>query len=55
MEWTWVEWTWDPEKNQENQRKHGVRFETALLVFLDPDFVMEEDYFPTEQRWRTTG
>ena len=27
----------------------------SALVFLDPDFVMKEDYFPTEERWRTIG
>ena len=50
-----MEWTWDPDKNRDNIRKHGVRFETAQLVFLDPNFQMEEDYFFAEQRWRTTG
>ena len=53
MEWT--NWTWDPDKNRENIQKHGIDFPTAQLVFLDPDFQMEEDFFPTEQRWRTTG
>ena len=53
MEWT--NWTWDPEKNQENIRKHGIDFPTAQLVFLDPNFAMEEDYFSIEERWRTVG
>ena len=53
MEWT--NWTWDPEKNRENIRKHGIRFETARLAFLDPNRVMEEDDFSAEQRWRTPG
>ena len=51
----WANWTWDPDKNRENIRKHRIRFETAMLAFLDPNRVMEEDYFPAEQRWRTTG
>ena len=50
-----MEWTWDPEKNHENQRKHRISFETALLVFDDPDLVSEEDLFPHEQRWRAIG
>ena len=53
MEWT--NWTWDPDKNRENIRKHGIRFETATLALLDPNRVMEEDYFSAEQRWRTIG
>ena len=51
----WTNWTWNPNKNQENIRKHGIDFPTAQLVFLDLGFVMEEDYFPDEQRWRTIG
>ncbi|MYC37159.1 MAG: BrnT family toxin [Chloroflexi bacterium] len=51
----WTNWTWDPNKNRENIRKHRIDFPTALLVFLDLDLVMEEDYFPAEQRWRTIG
>jgi len=27
---------WDENKNRRNLRKHGVRFETAVLVFDDP-------------------
>ena len=26
---------WDDEKNEINRRKHGIRFETAALVFAD--------------------
>ena len=26
---------WDEEKNKLNQRKHGIDFETAMLVFND--------------------
>ena len=51
----WANWTWDPNKNRENILKHGIDFPTAQLVFLDPNFVMEEDYYPTEERWRTIG
>lgn len=34
---------WDPEKDLENQRKHGVPFAVAQLAFLDPDRVIAED------------
>lgn len=50
-----MEWTWDPNKNRENIQKHGIDFPTALSVFDDLDLVTEEDFYPHEQRWRTTG
>ena len=34
---------WDDEKNRENQTKHGVSFELAQYVFLDPNRVIAED------------
>lgn len=47
---------WDDRKNESNKRKHGIRFETAARVFLDPWFVMEEDHDADgEKRWRTIG
>ena len=34
---------WDPAKEAENQRKHGVSFREAQLVFLDPKRVIARD------------
>ena len=34
---------WDPEKDLENQAKHGVAFLTAQFVFADPQRVIAED------------
>jgi uncharacterized DUF497 family protein len=34
---------WDPAKDAENQRKHGVSFREAQLVFLDPNRVIARD------------
>jgi uncharacterized DUF497 family protein len=31
-----VIYEWDPRKAKENLRKHGVSFEEAATVFLDP-------------------
>lgn len=31
---------WDPDKAEENLRKHGIRFEEAATVFFD-DFAVE--------------
>ena len=47
---------WDPEKARENYRKHEVSFETAVLVFDDPGFVMFPDRdVDGEERWPTIG
>ena len=47
---------WDEVKNRSNYRKHGVFFETATLVFDDPDFVMLQDReVDGEERWHTIG
>jgi hypothetical protein len=34
---------WDPAKDGENQRKHGVAFALAQFVFADPERVIAED------------
>jgi len=34
---------WDPAKEAENQRKHGVSFREAQLAFLDPKRVIARD------------
>jgi len=47
-----VRFDWDEVKNRSNYRKHGVFFETATLVFDDPDFVMLQDReVDGEERW----
>ncbi|OGT39040.1 MAG: hypothetical protein A3E81_05885 [Gammaproteobacteria bacterium RIFCSPHIGHO2_12_FULL_36_30] len=48
---------WDEHKNRINQAKHGIDFELASLVFLDPDLLSELDHRYTylEERWKTTG
>ena len=51
----WMNWTWDPDKNQENQRKHGIGFEAAALVFDNLNYVTREDDYQYEQRWQTIG
>jgi len=51
-----VRFEWDEEKNHSNYRKHGVDFETAQVVFGDPDFLMEQDReVAGEERWQTIG
>lgn len=48
--------TWDEDKNLSNQRKHGVSFELAARVFLDPLHMSVQDRIEDgEQRWQTVG
>ena len=48
---------WDPQKAQSNKRKHGVNFEEAATVFLDPMAVTiyDPDLSGSEDRWITLG
>ena len=50
-----MEWIWDPAKNVDNIRKHGVHFEDAIRVFQDSNYLTTPDPYPYEQRWRTMG
>lgn len=51
-----MEFTWDDRKNRANQKKHGISFETAILVFDDPLNVSAQDReVDGEPRWRTIG
>ena len=48
--------SWDNAKNRRNQRKHGVSFEIAQMVFADPLHVSRQDRFEDgEERWQTIG
>lgn len=48
---------WDSRKNRINQTKHnGLDFETAALVFNDPDVAfMKDRIVDGEQRWHAIG
>ncbi len=48
---------WDPRKANENLRKHGVSFEEAATVFLDPLAVTfpDPDHSSEEDREITIG
>jgi len=50
----WFEW--DEAKAKTNERKHGVRFDDAILVFADPFAITEQDRIEGgELRWQTIG
>ena len=47
---------WDEDKNQANQKKHGIAFEFAANVFDDPlALTFPERVVNSEQRWITMG
>jgi uncharacterized DUF497 family protein len=51
------EFDWDPVKAQANVSKHGLDFERAATVFLDPLAltIPDEEHSETEARWITLG
>jgi uncharacterized protein len=50
-----MHWTWDEGKDRANQRKHGLDFATARLVFEDPLALSRLDDHADEERWQTVG
>jgi uncharacterized DUF497 family protein len=48
---------WDPVKAQRNLKDHGIAFERAATVFLDPQALSEfdEEHSQEEDRWVTLG
>lgn len=48
-------WEWDDAKNVSNKSKHGLTFETAVLVFDDPLHQTFPDPYEYEERWHTYG
>jgi uncharacterized protein len=48
--------TWDEAKNRSNRRRHGISFDTAARVFLDPLHISRQDRIVEgEERWQTIG
>ena len=48
---------WDPNKAAANLRKHGVSFDQAAAVFLDPRALslFDDEHGDAEERWITLG
>lgn len=48
---------WDPAKARRNLTKHGITFERAATVFLDPQALslLDEEHSQDEKRWITLG
>ena len=52
-----LKFEWDELKNQLNRKKHGIDFETAILVFNDLQRIeiYDEEHSITEDRYNTIG
>jgi uncharacterized DUF497 family protein len=52
-----MKFTWDPRKDRENQRKHGVSFQEGTTVFGDPlaGTIPDPDHSRGEPRFLTVG
>ncbi len=48
---------WDPNKAKTNRKKHGIGFEQASTIFLDPRMisVFDTEHSKDEDRWATMG
>lgn len=48
---------WDPDKAKANRNKHGIGFEQASTIFLDPRMisVFDCEHSEHEDRWATIG
>jgi len=50
--------SWSPNKNRDNIKKHGLSFQEAVPVFLDPYLVLRYDESHStleETRWKGIG
>jgi uncharacterized DUF497 family protein len=52
-----VRFEWDPQKNTDNKKKHGVSFEEAVTVFLDENalLISDPDHSEDEDRFVLLG
>lgn len=52
-----MQFEWDKNKNQVNEKKHGLSFEVASLIFQDPFLLSVPDnrHNQPEERWQSLG
>lgn len=50
-----TQFTWDARKAEENAAKHGVSFDEAATVFLDPMHHEATEEVRDEERWVMVG
>jgi uncharacterized DUF497 family protein len=48
-----LDWTWDPEKDTQNRRKHGLPLSVAEVALADPLALSQPDPHPDGDRWNT--
>ena len=50
----WSDFEWNLEKNEANQKKHGISFEEAIALFNEPYLKISSDR-SGETRWMALG
>ncbi len=50
-----MQFEWNEGKNKSNKKKHGIQFETAILVFQDLYLLSVHDDRYAEERWHSLG
>ncbi len=56
LEYEYIDFEWDDNKAESNQRKHNVSFELAIQAFFDENCITQTDFIKDgEQRWKTLG
>ena len=51
-----MQFEWDENKDRTNKAKHGISFEYACEIWLDPKHIIFEDRTSTsEERWTAIG
>lgn len=48
-----MDWTWSPEKDAINRRKHGLPLSIAEVALADPLAMSQPDPHPDGDRWNT--
>jgi uncharacterized protein len=48
-----MDWVWDPAKNEENRRKHGLPLSVGEVGLADPLALSQPDQHPDGDRWCT--
>ncbi len=52
-----INFTWNEQKNEANQKKHGIAFEEARTVFYDADarLIRDDEHSEDEERFVILG
>ncbi len=50
-----LEWTWSPEKDARNRKKHGLPLSIGEVALADPLALSQPDPHPDAGRWNTVA